>query len=135
VKNWCFIVEAKNDGSRDKKERCMYEDLHRKITSAEFLLDLGLVCEALQELHELSLDLEKHDMYFNRASKNIENIVKIFKERKKCHQPHYENAIKAAKSLSPSKELPSTEKNVQNDPLISPNAFYENLKILQQRDC
>jgi hypothetical protein len=31
-----------------------------------------------------------------RASKKIENIVKIFEERKKCHGPYYENAITSA---------------------------------------
>jgi hypothetical protein len=31
--------------------------LHRKITSAEFIFDLGLICDALQVLSELNLDL------------------------------------------------------------------------------
>jgi hypothetical protein len=76
----------------------MYEGLHRKITSVEFLLDLGLMCDALQELSELSLDLQERDMDLYRASKTTENTVKIFEEKKKCHGP-YENAITAAKLL------------------------------------
>jgi hypothetical protein len=63
----------------------MYESLHRKITSVEFLLDLGLMCYAFQELSEVSLDLQECDMDLYRASKKIENIVKIFGGRKKCH--------------------------------------------------
>jgi hypothetical protein len=55
------FVEAKNYCSRDRKERCMYEGLHWKITSVEFLLDLGLMSDALKELSKLSLDLQEHD--------------------------------------------------------------------------
>jgi hypothetical protein len=49
--------EAETDQTRDKKNRCTYEGLLKKITSVEFVLDLGLMCDALQELSELSLDL------------------------------------------------------------------------------
>jgi hypothetical protein len=42
-------VEAKNNCSSDKRGACMQEGSHIKITSAEFLLDLGLMCDALQE--------------------------------------------------------------------------------------
>jgi hypothetical protein len=36
--------EAENYPTRDKKDRCMYQGLQRKITSTEFILDLGLMC-------------------------------------------------------------------------------------------
>lgn len=49
--------EAKLDSTRDKKDTCIYEGLQQNISSTEFVLDLGLMCEALQELSELSLDL------------------------------------------------------------------------------
>lgn len=55
--------EAKLDPTRDKKDKCMYEGLQRKITSTEFVLDLGLMCDALQELSELSLDLQERNIY------------------------------------------------------------------------
>jgi hypothetical protein len=59
-KNYEVLVrhfeEAKNDNTRDKKEKCMYEGLQRKITSVQLILDLGLMCDALQELSELNLD-------------------------------------------------------------------------------
>jgi hypothetical protein len=34
------------------------QGLLKKITSVEFVLDLGLMCDALQELPELSLELQ-----------------------------------------------------------------------------
>jgi hypothetical protein len=58
-----YFVEAKCDCSRDRKMRCMYEGLHRKITSVQFLLDLGLMCDALQEVSKQSVDLQERDMY------------------------------------------------------------------------
>ncbi|KAJ8890076.1 hypothetical protein PR048_009583 [Dryococelus australis] len=36
--------EAKEDRTRDKKDCAMYEGLLRKISSTEFILDLGLMC-------------------------------------------------------------------------------------------
>jgi hypothetical protein len=36
----------------------MYQGLQGKITSTEFILDLGLMCNALQELSEFSLQLQ-----------------------------------------------------------------------------
>jgi hypothetical protein len=51
------FTNAKGECSRDKKDRSMYEGLLKKITTVEFVLDLGLMCDALQELSELSLEL------------------------------------------------------------------------------
>ncbi|KAJ8884088.1 hypothetical protein PR048_015945 [Dryococelus australis] len=42
--------EAKKDRTRDKKDCALYEGLLRKISSTEFILDLGLMCDSLQEL-------------------------------------------------------------------------------------
>jgi hypothetical protein len=64
-------------------------------------------------------------MDFNRASINIENIVKIFEERKKCHGPHYENTITAAKCLT----FKGMALQRKSDPPACPNDNKENLKI------
>jgi hypothetical protein len=53
----CHFTNAKDDCSRDKKDRSTYEGLLKKITTVEFVLDVGLMCDALQELSELSLEL------------------------------------------------------------------------------
>jgi hypothetical protein len=55
--------EARNDENRDKKERCTYVSF----TSVVFILDLGLICDALQELPELSLDLPESNITLNKA--------------------------------------------------------------------
>jgi hypothetical protein len=56
---------------QDKTERCTYDVLHgkkiklqteKKITTTNYLLDLEIMCDALQEISDLSSDLQKHDM-------------------------------------------------------------------------
>nr|CAD7200069.1 unnamed protein product [Timema douglasi] len=47
------FTNAKNDCSRDRKDKRMYEELVKKITTMEFILDLGFMCVAFQELSEL----------------------------------------------------------------------------------
>jgi ribosomal protein S1 len=70
--------EAKNDKNRDKKERCTYEGLITKITSVGFILDLGLMCDGLQELSELSFDLQERNLDLNKAHNKIVCLVNVF---------------------------------------------------------
>jgi hypothetical protein len=64
-------MNAKNDCPRDKKDSSMYEGLLKKITTVEFVLDLELMCETLQELSELSMKLQKHNIYLYSAKNKI----------------------------------------------------------------
>jgi len=88
--------EAKHDPTRDKKDQCTYEGLQRKITSTEFVLDLRLMCDALQELSELSLDLQERDMNLYRADQKIKALVQVFEERQIFPGPYYKIAATAA---------------------------------------
>ena len=72
--------QAKQDTSRDQKERCMYQGLQRKITSTEFVLDLALMCDAVQELSELSLELQDRSVDLHSANQKIKSLVQVFKE-------------------------------------------------------
>jgi hypothetical protein len=85
--------EAKNDKNRDKK-RCTYEVLLRKITSVEFILDLGLMFNALQELSELSLDLQESNIDLNKAHNKIVCFVSLLESRRKTPGPFIENHLK-----------------------------------------
>ena len=71
----------KHDPTRDKNDKCTYDGLKRKSTFTEFLLDLGLMCDALQELSELSLDLQDRNMDLYKANKKIKMLVQVFEER------------------------------------------------------
>jgi hypothetical protein len=69
--------------------RCTYEGLLRKITSVEFILDLGLMCDALQELSELSLDLQERNIGLNKAHDKTVCLVNVFELRRKTPVPFY----------------------------------------------
>ena len=85
--------EAMHDPTRDKNDKCTYDGLKKKITSAEFLLDLGLMCDALQELSELSLDLQDRNMDLYKANKKIKMLVQVFEERRQNCRPYYKCAV------------------------------------------
>ena len=74
----------------------MYQGLQRKITSTEFVLDLALMCDALQELSELSFKLQDRSVDLHSANQKIKSLVQVFKERRVKLGPYYEMAAKAA---------------------------------------
>jgi len=45
------------DSSRTSKEKATFKGLKQKITSTDFVLNLGLLYDALTELSDLSLEL------------------------------------------------------------------------------
>jgi len=118
--------QAKQDTSRDQKERCMYQGLQCKITSTEFVLDLALMCDALQELSELSLELQDRSVDLQSANQKIKSLVQVFKERRVKPGPYYEMAAKAAEGHQfQGAELHSESR--MNDPPINTNTFYTKL--------
>jgi hypothetical protein len=92
--------EAQSYQTRHKKDRCTYEGLLKKITSVEFGLGLGLMCDALQELSELSVDLKHRDIDLYKADKKIKTLVKVFEERCENIGPYYHKSLAAAKCLT-----------------------------------
>jgi len=119
--------EAKLDPTRDKKDQCTYEGLQRKITSTEFVLDLGLMCDALQELSELSLDLQERNMDLYRADQKIKALAQVFEERQIISGPYYKIAATAADTKL-FKGVSLHKKDCKNDPPIDVKAFYKKLK-------
>lgn len=118
--------EAKEDKRRSKTDRCLYEGLLRKITSFEFVLDLGLMCDALQELSELSLDLQERNIDLYKADRKIKNTIQLFQERIENPGPYYNICLESEKNLKfQGIEL---HKNEKHSPAISTSAFYASLK-------
>jgi hypothetical protein len=73
--------------------------LLRKITSVEFILDLGLKCDALQELSELSLDLQERNIDLNKAHNKIVFLFNVFESRCKTPGSFYRESLEAADTL------------------------------------
>jgi hypothetical protein len=58
------------------------KDCQRKLQHWEFVLNLGLMCDALQELSELSLQLQKRNINLYSANNKIKRLAQVFEERR-----------------------------------------------------
>jgi hypothetical protein len=123
---WHF-KQAENDPTRDKKDRCMYQCLQRTIVWTEFVLDLGIICDALQELSELSLELQDRNINLYQADVKVRGLVQIFEEKRTVPGNYYDCAAVPANNLS--FEGVERHKNCNKiDPLIDPNTFFNTWK-------
>ncbi|KAJ8869950.1 hypothetical protein PR048_028961 [Dryococelus australis] len=87
------VGEAKEDRTRDKKDCAMYEGLLRKMSSTEFILDLELMCDSLQELSEVSLDLQERNIDLYIAHLKVIDLVEVFEKRKTCPGSEYRKSL------------------------------------------
>lgn len=131
------FTAAKDDKSRESTDRAMYEGLLNCITKVDFILDLAIMCDALQELSELSLELQSRDITLYSAQRKIRNQLLVFKERKVSSGPHYCEALKAEEELNFRGIM--LEKGTKSRRL-EPSRFYDSLKqrmenrLLQSED-
>jgi hypothetical protein len=105
--------------------------LLRKITSVEFILGLGLMCDSLQEISELILDLPESNIDLNKAHNKTVCLVKVFEWGRKTLGPFYRESLEAADTLV--FEGVFYVKNRIDDPPIYPNTFYESLKMSNEK--
>ncbi|KAJ8874522.1 hypothetical protein PR048_025382 [Dryococelus australis] len=122
--------EAKEDRTRDKMNRAMYDGLLRKISSNEFILDIGLMSDSLQELSEVSPDLQERNIDLYKVHLKVKDL-----KGKTCPGSEYRKSLEAAENLKFCGAV-LHKKGILDDPPISPNAFYERLKnSIQKRYC
>jgi hypothetical protein len=112
-----------------KIEVFVYEGLLKKITTVEFVLDLGLMCDALRELSELSLELQKRNINLYSANNKIKRLAQVFEERRVYPGQYYKISTTAANCLIFQGGFLFTKKYRKEDPPICLNSFYENLKM------
>uniref|UniRef100_A0A1B6JQK6 Uncharacterized protein n=1 Tax=Homalodisca liturata TaxID=320908 RepID=A0A1B6JQK6_9HEMI len=92
--------EASNDTTRDNKERSTFSGLLNKITDTNFILDLGLMADALQELSELNEDLQHCNADLSYANRKLQIVVALFEERKTTPGLYSKMAQEAVDNLS-----------------------------------
>ena len=85
------------------------------------------MCDALQELSELSLDLQDRNMDLFKANKKIKMLVQVFEERRQNCGPYYKCTVAAVRNLR-FRGVLLYEKDSRKDPPIDPRTFYTNLK-------
>lgn len=75
-KHFC---EAKQDNQRDSKERAKFQSIENILSSMQFLKNLGVMYNALNELIDLSLELQKRNTSLAEAQNAIEHTsFKVF---------------------------------------------------------
>lgn len=119
---------ASKDPTRDSKEKSMFEGLLKKITDTNFILDLGLMADALQELSELSEALQHRNVDLSYANKKLKITAALFEERKSVSGFYSSMALESVNNLSFfGVPLHKRESRKDNMPLNS-EQFYETLK-------
>jgi hypothetical protein len=71
--------QAQEDTTRDSKERAEYQGLYKLLTSTQFVMNMGTMYDALRELSELSLELQKREMTLPDANSAISRKIKVLK--------------------------------------------------------
>lgn len=123
--------EASNDPTRDGKDKSMFDGLLKKITETNFILQLGLMADALQELSDLSEALQHRNVDLSYANKKIKMTAALFEARKSVPGFYGSMAEKAVENLSffgtPLHKNESRTEKKFNQTLNS-ERFYEELK-------
>ncbi|KAJ4442673.1 hypothetical protein ANN_04262 [Periplaneta americana] len=94
------FTAVKDDRKRDSADRNMYEKLLMYVIKVDFILDLALMCDALQESSKLSLELQSRDVTLYSAHRKIKTQVMVFEKRNFNHGLHYSEVPKAEERLN-----------------------------------
>jgi len=92
---FAHFSSACTDSSLDSKERAQFKGLAVKISSSAFLLNLGLMYNALQELSDLSESLQAESLNLPKAHRLTVRQVEVFCSRKSDVGVHYQMASEA----------------------------------------
>ncbi|XP_069490039.1 E3 SUMO-protein ligase KIAA1586-like [Ambystoma mexicanum] len=123
--------DASKDMLRPPRDRSKYEGLLKKLTSYSFIKDLGLMCDALQELKELSQSLQKRDIPVIDAHRLLLRQASIFAEMKEA-PGEFASAAKKALEEGQFKGNPIFPVNSSS---LNETEFYESLSVKISEKC
>ena len=92
-----YFCEKAIDASCDGKEKSKFAGMVRKLDNSTFVKNLVLMYEALEELPDLSLALQKSDINLPTAHRLVSRQVEVFLARKETDSSFYREACKALK--------------------------------------
>ena len=92
------ILFKSQDSSLDSREKSKFAGLARKFESPIFVKNLGLMLDALEELSDLSLALQRADITLSVATKLISKQVLLFTARKESDSEYYTESCEAVAS-------------------------------------
>uniref|UniRef100_A0A8C8SR57 Uncharacterized protein n=2 Tax=Pelusios castaneus TaxID=367368 RepID=A0A8C8SR57_9SAUR len=83
------------DFSLEGKDKEKFAAMAQELENPVFVKNLGLMLDALEELADLSLALQKSDVTLSTASKLISRQVQVFIARRECDSEFYQEACEA----------------------------------------
>jgi hypothetical protein len=89
-----------DDRSLDGKERSKFSGMASKLANPSFIKNLGLLYDALEELGDLSLALQKSNVNIFSANKLIARQAKLFVARKEGECDYYAEACEGVRTGS-----------------------------------
>ncbi|MGH0132821.1 UNVERIFIED_CONTAM: hypothetical protein FKN15_050685 [Acipenser sinensis] len=114
------FTAAAEDASRNNVTRQSYSGLAMRISLHVFVNNLGLVCDALQELSELSLELQKRDCTIITAHRAVFREARVF----------------SAMSEQPGRHTQLSQRGIQEDSFqgVKLNSGRPSDRVLNQRE-
>lgn len=94
------FIDASLDNTRDTKERSKYLGLNKMLTSNEFILNLGMLYDALYRLFDLSLQLQNRNLSLGSAHTIIERTFRVIDSMVETQGPKLKEVNLAAKDMS-----------------------------------
>ncbi|KAJ8865554.1 hypothetical protein PR048_033074 [Dryococelus australis] len=95
-KNYEAMVLHFEEAKEDKTNRI---DLLKKISSTKLILDLVLMCDFLQELSEVSPNLQERNFDLYKAHLKVNDLDEVFEKRKTCPGSADRKSLEAAENL------------------------------------
>lgn len=89
---------ASSDRNRDSRERSKYKGLLQRLRSPQFLCNLGIVYDVLQEMSLLSLELQKRGTTLFTSDNLVKRTVRVTQSMKELPGDKYKEALTAAGS-------------------------------------
>src|SRR6218665_3878254 len=86
------FVQKASDMSNDSKERSKFSGMAKQFESPVLLQNLGIMFDALEELSDLSLALQKADITLATANKLVSKQTEIFSARKETGSEYLSEA-------------------------------------------
>uniref|UniRef100_A0A8C8RZV8 E3 SUMO-protein ligase KIAA1586-like n=1 Tax=Pelusios castaneus TaxID=367368 RepID=A0A8C8RZV8_9SAUR len=92
------FLKKSTDFSLEGKNKAKFAGMAKNLENPVFVKNLGLMLDALEDLADLSLVLQKSDVTLSTASKLIRRQVQVFIARRECDSEFYREACEAIAS-------------------------------------
>jgi hypothetical protein len=93
------FVSAASDSTRDHTQRQMFRGLADSLASEGFVLNLGLMLDVLEELGNISQEMQRDDITLHRAYGVLNRSIRAIESMKEKPAEHVQEALHGVESL------------------------------------